>query len=945
MPGIIPRARQLFASGFGYVAFLMAHIYAMVRLFPQNHVYLQKENIGKFGIRHVIAAAADNLIFKRDNWDQMVIFGAILTGVVLLIAQIGLLIVAIVFEPAFAQGTFSGSIFATPDPIGGENKDVAFLLLDRVFGVPELFCTVGDVCTDVLSGGRWPFHIALHEMFRFYSTGILIIATLIFLYFIVVVVAETATSGTPFGERFQNVWVPIRLVVALGLLIPVHHGLSSGQYIVLFAAKSGSGMATNGWHRFNSTINDKSDSKGTPLGESSNLLALPIEPDLSPIVQFMSLVHGCAYADWKLNKETVSKDDLTKKYTVSSIPPSDSYDIHAYFAKTPIPLLGGALGTSKNQKLSMDTTYQQGLEFYNNDNITIRFGRDNSENSEKTGSEKGDIEPVCGEITVNISDLSYTESGEIEKRGGGPAVQEAYFKLILQMWFGSDSLLKDMSHRHVEVGIQGSKNRQCEIGSGRDELPKGPQCEFSKLDNNVKAAAIIPYQSSLSNSITTAWENFNNNNTDHFMTDELLDRGWGGAGIWYNTISKINGGFVSAVRNPPTPVLFPDIMEKTRKKKYEKDPSIQGIEAFNPITSENENIAKSLKIRDGAQKAHAMYELYKYWSLGSTSPINDNKSITGNPWINAMNFVFGTQGIFSMRGKNAAIHPLAQLSSLGKGIIDTAIRNVAASTGLSIMGGLFQGRAIIGPLADLGSSVMSTTAYVALTAGITLFYVLPLLPFIFFFFAVGNWIKSIFEAMVGVPLWALAHMRIDGEGLPGQAAANGYFLILEIFIRPILIVFGLIAATVIFTAQVRILNFIWDMVVDNTGAYQTTSSVVGGGTSPEGTLDGLKLSTYSRGIVDQFFFTIIYVIVVYLMANASFKLIDSIPNNILRFAGTQASSFGDTSENPTEKLVSAVGRGGMVQGEKLVGAVQGVTRDGSAALGKVIHTAKTPPGK
>ena len=92
------------------------------------------------------------------------------------------------------------------------------------------------------------------------------------------------------------------------------------------------------------------------------------------------------------------------------------------------------------------------------------------------------------------------------------------------------------------------------------------------------------------------------------------------------------------------------------------------------------------------------------------------------------------------------------------------------------------------------------------------------MPFLFFFFAVGTWVKTIFEAMVGVPLWALAHIKIDGEGLPGDAAGSGYFMILEILLRPIMVIFGLIAAMIIFVTQVRILHLIWDLVVDGVGA-------------------------------------------------------------------------------------------------------------------------------
>jgi conjugal transfer/type IV secretion protein DotA/TraY len=66
-------------------------------------------------------------------------------------------------------------------------------------------------------------------------------------YFAIVVVAETAQTGTPFGKRFNSLWAPLRLVMAFGLLIPISYGLNSGQYIVLYAAKYGANFATNGW--------------------------------------------------------------------------------------------------------------------------------------------------------------------------------------------------------------------------------------------------------------------------------------------------------------------------------------------------------------------------------------------------------------------------------------------------------------------------------------------------------------------------------------------------------------------------------------------------------------------------------------------------------------------------------------------------------------------------
>lgn len=208
---------------------------------------------------------------------------------------------------------------------------------------------------------------------------------------------------------------------------------------------------------------------------------------------------------------------------------------------------------------------------------------------------------------------------------------------------------------------------------------------------------------------------------------------------------------------------------------------------------------------------------------------------------------------------------------------------------------------------------------------------LPFLPFVYFYFAVASWVKAIFEAMVGVPLWALAHLRIDGDGLPGDAAQNGYFLILEIFIRPILTVVGLVAAVAVFGTQVRVLNIIWDLVTTNAAGYTDDYVTVGAGDILG--MNDVEARRYQRGIVDQFFFTVIYTVVCYMMALASFKLIDKIPDNILRWAGAGVSSFGDMDQDNIDSLSRYATMGTMTLGSQAVDAVTGASGKMGGALG------------
>jgi hypothetical protein len=104
----------------------------------------------------------------------------------------------------------------------------------------------------------------------------------------------------------------------------------------------------------------------------------------------------------------------------------------------------------------------------------------------------------------------------------------------------------------------------------------------------------------------------------------------------------------------------------------------------------------------------------------------------------------------------------------------------------------------------------------------------------------------------------LAHIRIDGNGLPGDAAMGGYFMILEIFLRPIMIIFALLGSITLFAAQVRVLHEIWQIVVSNVAGFdrEAAASVATGLT---GAIEWLRYP------VDQLFYTLIYAVIVWWM--------------------------------------------------------------------------------
>lgn len=1003
LPGIVPRVGALFSSGFAYVAFLMAQIYGMVRLLPAGHPYLNPKNTGRYGIRHVIAESANSIIISRKNIDQLVIFVLMLTAITLLALQLGTLVLSLLFGPAIA-----GSIFATPNPDG----DIAFMLLDQVFGVGDgtvannffnsCVANTGIACPDQLASVPfpWPFHIALRNLFRFYSLAILIIGTLIFLYFVLVVVVETAATGSPFGQRFQNVWVPIRLVVAIGLLIPLQFGYNSGQYVTFFAAKYGSGLATQTWNRYNAAIAGRMGAKANPLGESENLIAAPSYPDAAPIAMALSMVHTCAFATYFSDSHIVKTDPAgggtaagattgpdNKHYYLPVPEDAGAYGdyidstvnprgVRPYFVKAP---QAWQTTTSPDSFLEVasGTTYEEAIQFYTGGDIVIRFGRKgglrtaappgggggadfidwdkdgnySDEEQKRFNDQPGQVETTCGEIRIPISDRRPTNAANQHATDGflgTVAMQRFYFELIRDHWhdFARAENYIDFGGRFTLVkGGQFPKTQEyneCSMGcaaanaalvegadecgtaypaTGSDDRPCAKQTPSVRWRQD----AVNTMQTALNTQMDTVWVDYNTGTNEFNMDPAILDRGWGGAGIWFNRLAQVNGSFVDAQLNSPSYDVIPKVMKAVSEQKKQKDNEAVKCEAYNPNASPQGGKIV-FAISTDQRVAIVLYRVGCYWTNGSINEAKPGKDLDSNILKQGMNLIFGTYGLFAMTERNANIHPLAQLVTMGKGLVEATVRNIAGSTLFAVGGGLAAALGAQGGsgLGDTASSFLSSTAFIGLTAGVVLFYILPFLPFVYFYFAVASWVKTIFEAMVGVPLWALAHLRLDGDGLPGESAANGYFLIFEIFVRPVLSIAGLVAAMIIFTAQVRVLNFIWLLVTENVGGHDGDPTI------------GFAEIEFKRGVIDEFFYTVVYAIICYILATTAFKLIDKIPDNILRWMGQGVSSFGDINSDPTESLTKYAALGGLTAGQQIVGGINTAGR----GLGQAIAAGK-----
>ncbi len=930
LPEVLPRLFSLFGSGFANIAFLIAQIYGNLRLLPPSHPYLQPQNFGRFGIRQVIAQAAENLVFSRKNIDQIIIFFTVLTGLVILTLQVILFAVAFFSQPVLAASSGEASSWANwfqNTEIAPDN-DIAFIILDRVFGTEGIFDSCiskmtpcvdyrGNTMTQATGAYPYPLHKALHTLFSFYSYGIFYVAVIIILYFVVTIAAETSASGTPFGKRFNKTWVVPRLILFFALLTPLNtgdknEGLNGGQLITLYAARYGSNFATNGWLHFNNVLT------GTYLGDAQDLIARPQFPETSNLLQFMYLAKTCqaaenlaygnkidayivrnmfqvesgAYAKaYDKSKKKVEQEAQQELYggtppTAENMAKDPNYqelvtkkmqssafkdDVKKNILSEPgaeISTLNSTSSLSDEELYALsqgtsikliETNYEAADIFSNHGNILLRFGvKDEERYARYTGS----VNPLCGEIDITINDVT---------EAGSRIIQKNYFSILQHLWANPDfSLSADCVNRQIGAG---SPDTTCSAK---------PDKKFvEQYKNYVNDTSSREISKAIERQIEDGkWS----------VPPELKAKGWAGAAIWYNRIAQMNGAVATAIFNFPHPGRYPYVMEYTAEMRQKYDTNPSALTRFEPTLGDGQAI--EFKREKDGQMAATLNVAYRIWlDLGAQG---SKSKVTSNAFSDTINAIFGTSGIFDMRN-NTNVHPLAQLSALGKGMMEATIRNAMFSFAGAVgggMGGLID--PFFGIIGKNASGVFKTLVMSTLALGFTLFYVLPALPFVYFFFAVSGWVKSIFEAMVGIPLWALGHIKIDGEGLPGQSGSNGYFLIFEIFVRPILILFGLLASISIFAALVSTLNDVFDLVTENVGGFDNSA----------GAASNLTNIEFYRNSVDQFFFTAMYVIICYMMGLACFKLIDQIPNKILRWMGFGIGTFQESAGDPASKITS-----------------------------------------
>lgn len=688
-------------------------------------------------------------------------------------------------------------------------------------------------CTNNNSSGL--AQTGLQALLSYYSYAMLVMASVLLLYYLLRAIAESAHTGKP-GGRMNQLWGPIRMIVAIGLLVPVPPtNLNTGQMIVITIAKQGSALATNAWNAFGTSF----------LSNLGSVFANAVPSGQDSILQ-----------------------DLVQNYTCE------------YYIKQEIAGSGSSgSGVGTSAELITENTMTSGNQ------TVVSFGNQ-SNNAE-----------VCGTLTY------YTPTATISDPNAAiyQAAVNAQYTALQSAISSAQSFATDFVAAYYPPGTytQGfapsSSTIQNAVNSYNQQLLSSASSEASIAAGLIQSA----------------------------FTQNAF--GWLSAGSFFLAISRLQDAILSSTNTAPT-VVPPNPDQLMANGKGGIARLANNVVAMSSNESQIEAGITSSPQISMASGTSALYQdvlgvinnvkdVTTLAPTGSTAPSGVMLSGTlagttgvssGNALSNFINDMVGwvthaVSGSGLLAGQPLKGFPITALQGLGFDCLKAGTAIYAAG-------------AVGGIIPWVGTTVSSLSVLfgsVLFAPGIMLAYILPILPFVRFLFAVFGWVLHYAEAVISVPVFALAHLDPEGEGIMPQQARQGYMLLLQLIFRPLLIVIGLIVAMLLMNGMFDFLNAVW------------TATVLGaGGTvvvSPTGT--SAQVGSFSNIV-----YGIIYAATAYTICNMCFKAIDYIPNHALRWIGSSGDQH-DSSHGPHIEAATLAGAAiGTQMGRSAAGLGTGVAQ-------------------
>lgn len=371
-----------------------------------------------------------------------------------------------------------------------------------------------------------------------------------------------------------------------------------------------------------------------------------------------------------------------------------------------------------------------------------------------------------------------------------------------------------------------------------------------------------------------------------------LGEGWIGAGSWYMVLARLNNELTSLTTARITaetgtyiknvPLGNRDLYVASNGRSFWSDDVANARDA-GMITSEEAELQMARHKQALANSTAGLAALGFSMSMENLSELNETINAEGvlgkipgfKEWF--FSFMNSVIGLGSPNGAFGSADPMIGIINIG---------NM-----LTYASGLFMVASVAGGFISGGgtATVLAPVIAVLMLSGGTLAFILPMTPFLFWILAVTGYFLLVVEAVIAVNLWALAHMRLDGDGISGEAGKQGWLMLLSLFMTPSLMIFGFFIGMQIF----RVTTTLIDMMFSQAFA-------------------GIYNGNLYSGFILMFVYAIVIAVMYMTLIERSFSLVTEFPGKVMRWMGATADiTNGDETR---ARMAMAAGGGALLKG-------------------------------
>ncbi len=831
----MPEIKLSFGTvGMTHRAFLsiLATMFIQAGLLPYNHPARSMETIGHMSFRSIMGEAWFNL--RNSGKNDFHQYGLFFT--VFLLIAMAIMMVATFAGQLFmssASAALPGGLFASPAP----DTDIGLLLIDELIG-------------KATRGEGAPHGSALGELFSIYSYGVLVIASFIVAWSIISIVVDTAATGKFFGGRHNPVWWPIRLVFGLALLVPLGHGFSTGQYLVVQIAKWGSNLASNAWYIYVEAV----VADGTRNYVANQYPTSQVFSDFKNIAK----INLCRAA---VNKILIDKEGM-----------SDALSHRNYIAMTINPALGAS-----DAPRYVFTFGEQGdaagvsSTWWNP--TTWRVDKDKC--GTITLERPAARDPKLLTADPNDSDWNFLQLANQIMIASN--IDDELFATYAELYSDAVNETETISQAFVET-----------------YMSSGVDFSVGEISDTVTLEALKDRYDIYFRNLTDIIERVAEDENGQIKStiSEVRQYGWPTAALWYYIISSSNQKLNDAYH--PTAginVGYHDFKDsqcmstggRSRNTKGKCSPGAENLETqrvYQAFDEWWENQTSALKLAIETDSSPAAEDRILLRALdeegeGEASvPTNaeEFKSKIADEY-NVSNIMEYMVDDIHHAGFENNVHPIVLMANIGQKMINYAETIILSGLGVAATFAILSSLPVVGSIAAVLSQLIAMISGMAflivgplMIGGVILSIILPMTPFIRFVFAISGWMIAIIEAVVMVPIVAIGHLRTDGEGIMGPMVQGVYVMMLQLLVRPVLIVIGLVLSMFLVEVTVGYINTMFFAMLD---------------TLPVGSSQGWFLSSLVRFVG----FGVMYGVLMYGLINSSFKLVDILPEAVVKYLG------------------------------------------------------------